>query len=524
MFYKKIVLWLVVVLFSFNSVSYSAPIQTQKQTLRTQASRLSLVGDIQRALETPSLADAKSKSSSAGTFDEQVKAVRDFLSVNNISQDRLIVNTGNKTLQLSLSNTGITDISALKGMPITGLNLSGTEVTDISALKGMPLTELGLSGTRVTKISALKGMPLTELDLSYARVTDISVLQGMPLTELNLFNTGVTDISVLKGMPLTKLYLFHARVTDISVLKGMPLTKLYLSGARVTGISVLKGMPLTRLYLLITGVTNDKIYEIFQSHPNPESLVVRNAVHVFIRYADFLKNKGEKSSSAGTFNLDDIVTLTADNLVSAIGTAQQQQDTDLTGILLQSKLSAELVRIDPKLAGEFTRLESNAIVAIDDNTLPDNHIFKTYLKIGTDQHRALEEVHGCAIRLLSQLTTDDMQGKKLIIMSHQRTIQGYEKALYMHIEQQRAESGLLLSPYIGIAKLLLIAKEDIALDIVNALNKDNLYRMLFGKPAVKEDIISFLNTGIYELPAPTVVNYQHAEQRHRASLAAFIAA
>ena len=231
-----------------------------------------------------------------------------------------------------------------------------------------------------------------------------------------------------------------------------------------------------------------------------------------------------KSSASGTLNLDNVSTLTDNNLAKAINIARQQGDTDLANILLQSLLSSELIKLNPRLAREFAKLEKNAVVGIDDTTLPDNHLFRTYLKVGTEQHEALEEIHGCTIRLLSELTADDIAGKKLIIMSDKTKIEGYEKALYMHMNKQKVEAGLLLSPYIGIAKLLLIVREDILVDIVNALNKNGLYHMLFGRPANVKEIREFLISGIYELPTPTIVNYQSDEEKHRASLAALIAA
>jgi len=233
---------------------------------------------------------------------------------------------------------------------------------------------------------------------------------------------------------------------------------------------------------------------------------------------------GEKSSSAGILELNDLDTLTRDNLLSAIDKAIHDNNTVLAHILLQSKLSAELIRSCPGFLADNAGQEKNHIVAIDDKMLPGSHIFNKYLLKGTVQHDALEKAHGCIIRLLSQLTTDDLTGRGLIIISDRKRIEGYEKALYLNVDKQKIEAGLLLAPYIGIARILLSAKEDTVIDITNALNKDNFYSMLFGRPAKEHDIRKFLIEGIYELPAPAIVNYQQAENMHRASLAALIAA
>jgi hypothetical protein len=61
--------------------------------------------------------------------------------------------------------------------------LGGTKVSDLSALKGMPLQWLDLSGTPVSDLSALKGMPLQWLDLSGTKVTDVSALESLRLLQ-----------------------------------------------------------------------------------------------------------------------------------------------------------------------------------------------------------------------------------------------------------------------------------------------------------------------------------------------------
>ncbi|MDD5504598.1 MAG: HEAT repeat domain-containing protein [Candidatus Omnitrophica bacterium] len=236
------------------------------------------------------------------------------------------------------------------------------------------------------------------------------------------------------------------------------------------------------------------------------------------------EDKGGKSSSAGILELDKPYTLTEYNLLSVIDESIRENNGVLANTLIESKLSAELIRLCPKFLADQAGLERNHIVAIDDKMLPEGHIFNKYLLKDTAQHQALEESHGCMIRLLSQLTTDELTGRNLIIISDRRSIEGYEKALYLNVDKQRIDAGLLLAPYIGIARLLLSAREDIVIDITNALNKDNLYSMLFGRPAKEDDIRKFLIEGIYELPAPAIVNYQQAEDMHRASLAALIAA
>jgi hypothetical protein len=437
------------------------------------------------------------KSSSAGKLNQdQINAIYKFLDDNSISRDKLNIEQSS----LNLANTRVIDITPLQGMPLTWLDLSLTEVANLTPLNGMPLTKLDLFNTRVADLTPLQGMPLTWLDLSFTRVIDVTPLKDMPLAWLYLSSTRVADITALQGMPLAELDLSFTRVIDVTPLKDMPLAWLYLSSTRVADeqIESAFGRPSIDGGLTIFNQDNtEKTYEI------PSSRV--------------------RSSSAGTLNLDVISTLIRANLDSDADIAFDTSQ-DLGMLFMNSITSAELIKSNPVLEGEFAKLADNKVVAIDDTTLPEGHVFRQYLRLGTEAHKALEETHGCIIRLLSDLKGKDLTGKKLIIMSHQRTIEDYEKALYMNINKQQVESGLVLSPYIGIAKLLLIANYDIITDIVNALNKDNFYRRMFGKPATIQEISDFIKSGIYELPIPMPLNYQHAEERHRASLAAFIAA
>ncbi|MCJ8330782.1 MAG: hypothetical protein HRT89_00980 [Lentisphaeria bacterium] len=104
--------------------------------------------------------------------------------------------------------------------PSRHLNLSRTAISDISALKGIPLTHLGLTDTQVNNISVLNGMPLSSLGFSNTKVDDISSLKRMPMAYLYFSGTKVTDISALKGMPLRTLYL-PITATKIEFLKSV---------------------------------------------------------------------------------------------------------------------------------------------------------------------------------------------------------------------------------------------------------------------------------------------------------------
>ena len=177
--------------------------------------------------------------------------------------ERLVADLSAPVVEVHLWNTRITNLTPLRGMPLTQLDLSfAGGITDLSPLRGMPLTQLDLFyAGGITDLTPLRDMPLTQLDLSFAGgITDLSPLRGMPLTQLNLsFAGGITDLSPLRDMPLTQLNLSGAvRITDLSPLRGMPLTQLNLSGAvRIIDLSPLSGMPLTQLDLSNAGGITD---------------------------------------------------------------------------------------------------------------------------------------------------------------------------------------------------------------------------------------------------------------------------
>ncbi len=179
---------------------------------------------------------------------------------------------------LRLSNTAITDISALKNLKqLAYLELRNTSITDISALKNLKqLTTLRLTDTEITDISALaKLKQLAELFLGNTAITDISPLANLTqLTFLSLSNTQVSDISLLKNLKqLSCLYLCNTKVSDISALVYLEqLQWLNLSNTKVSGISTLaKLKQLTYLFL-----SNTKIKGI------PDQLLMTNIMEIVV--------------------------------------------------------------------------------------------------------------------------------------------------------------------------------------------------------------------------------------------------
>jgi Leucine-rich repeat (LRR) protein len=110
---------------------------------------------------------------------------------------------------LTLQNTGVKDLSPLKGMPLKWLDLAGSRgVSDISPLRGLPLEYLNLSGLPVSDLSLLAGRKsLKHLLLDSVPVSDLTPLRGLGVTHLSIWGTKVTDLGPLKGLPLKSLRL-----------------------------------------------------------------------------------------------------------------------------------------------------------------------------------------------------------------------------------------------------------------------------------------------------------------------------
>jgi Leucine-rich repeat (LRR) protein len=143
---------------------------------------------------------------------------------------------------------GVTDLSALRGMPLKVLNLRQTKVKDIRALQGMPLVNLILApaGGGITDYSPLKGMRLTEFraDTGF-RDSDLAFLKGMPIENLVLMQSNVSDLRPLQAMPLKELTIEGSqRITDISPLANMKLAGINLDGLPVNDLSPLRGQPI----------------------------------------------------------------------------------------------------------------------------------------------------------------------------------------------------------------------------------------------------------------------------------------
>jgi Leucine-rich repeat (LRR) protein len=155
-----------------------------------------------------------------------------------------------KLESLSIERTRISDLSPLKGMPITALNISSAPVADLSPLEGMKLTFLHAGGTKVSDLSPLNGMPLTHLncdgtnvsDASLAQIKDCKDLDLLVLSNTQVSDTGLAHLTVFKHLP--RLQMFRTKVSDLAPLKDMSVEEIRLTPANISpkGIDILRNM------------------------------------------------------------------------------------------------------------------------------------------------------------------------------------------------------------------------------------------------------------------------------------------
>ena len=137
-------------------------------------------------------------------------------------------------VELKVSAIGLTDISpvaALKQLRLFHCNANTrtrSALTDISPLRGLPLTSVELNETAVGDLSPLAGMSLINLHLHCPQVTDLSPVKGMPLKHFCCASTHVSDLSPLKSMHLDWIVcdasLFQSP-KNVAVLQAMTTLK-----------------------------------------------------------------------------------------------------------------------------------------------------------------------------------------------------------------------------------------------------------------------------------------------------------
>ena len=147
---------------------------------------------------------------------------------------------------LALDNKGISDLTAIKNLPLTRLWVQKNGIEDISSISQMEtLTVLNISQNPIADISNLKRLEnLRELLLTETNVNEISPITNLPLRLLDLGGAPVSDFSSISNMnQLRILRLSTADKEDIKFINSLTdLEQLGLYDARVESLYELSGL------------------------------------------------------------------------------------------------------------------------------------------------------------------------------------------------------------------------------------------------------------------------------------------
>ena len=132
-------------------------------------------------------------------------------------------------------NPELTEITALKGMPLKTLEFDYTKVAAPTPLEGCHSLEvLKCSVTRVTNLKPLKGLKLKELWCSLNKgakdetISDLAPLHGMKLEKLACAACAVVDFNVIKEMPIHYLQIGETPPIEFAFLRHLPLKELWI--------------------------------------------------------------------------------------------------------------------------------------------------------------------------------------------------------------------------------------------------------------------------------------------------------
>ncbi len=161
----------------------------------------------------------------------------------NANQNAKFEKVNGRIVAVSLVNSGVTDISPLKGLKLKQLELDMLEISDLSPLAGMPLETLYLTNTKVKDLSPLAGMNLDILWLEGAAIEDLTGIKNLTVKQLNLNGTRISSIEPLRGMTLDTLWIPNTAVSDLSPLKEITLISLDVENTPINDLTPLANHP-----------------------------------------------------------------------------------------------------------------------------------------------------------------------------------------------------------------------------------------------------------------------------------------
>jgi hypothetical protein len=120
----------------------------------------------------------------------------------------IVTRRTDRTLDVLLGNTGVSDLGFLHGLPISRLWIDRTKVRDLTPLRGLPLKALNAPYASLVDLEPLRGLPLTEINLYSADAPSLAPLQDCRALENIILPRIAIDVEKLRRLPNRRLISF----------------------------------------------------------------------------------------------------------------------------------------------------------------------------------------------------------------------------------------------------------------------------------------------------------------------------
>jgi len=201
----------------------------------------------------------------------------------NLLNPMILTFRGPETVSISLSGSGIADISwgdggeietitfssgdlefapkikrdytgsttrtiKISGENITGLNCGYNDILTLDVSKNTALTELRCTNASLTKLDVSKNAALTTLFCNGNQLlTSLDISQNTKLTELWCTETKLTEIDVSNNTALTTLFCCYNRLVELDVSNNTALSTLDCGNNQLTSLDISKNIGLSDL-------------------------------------------------------------------------------------------------------------------------------------------------------------------------------------------------------------------------------------------------------------------------------------
>jgi serine/threonine protein kinase len=173
-------------------------------------------------------------------------------------------------LVLKLSSGDASDLSCLKGLPLSiivarnnhianleplsemtslrRLDLQANKISNLDPIKKLNLETLTVGLNQLQKLCRFENANLTTLDCSNNLLKDIDPLEGGKLHWARFEVNNIESLDPLKGMPIKELLIDHNRIRDLTPLKNMVMSNLRCCGNQIESLEPIRDLPLNTLY------------------------------------------------------------------------------------------------------------------------------------------------------------------------------------------------------------------------------------------------------------------------------------